>query len=131
MSKAVLDASALLALLRGEPGAKKVEAALGDACMSVVSMAEVASHFHRLGMPPALVDKMLRPLPVTLVPADADLCWEAGRLYAVTADAGLSLGDSFCLAIAKRDNLPAWTVNERWKDVADAAEVKVKVVVIR
>ena len=128
MSKAVLDASALLALLRGEPGAKKVEAALGNACMSVVSMAEVASHFHRLGMPPELVEQMLRPLPVTLVPVDADLCWEAARLHALTADAGLSLGDSFCLAIAKRDTLPAWTANKTWKDVAQAAEVRVVVV---
>ena len=128
MSRAVLDTSALLALLRGEPGAKTVEAALGSAYMSVVSMAEVASHFHRLGMPPALVDQMLRPLPVTLVPADADLCWEAGRLHAATADAGLSLGDSFCMSLAKRDTLPAWTANEKWKDVAEAVGVKVMVI---
>jgi PIN domain nuclease of toxin-antitoxin system len=125
MSTVVLDASALLALLRGEPGAKKVEGALGDARMSVVNMAEVASHFHRLGMPSDLVDRMLRPLPLTLVPADAELCWEAGRLRRVTADAGLSLGDRFCLALAKRDKLPTWTADKKWKDVADAAEVSV------
>ena len=128
MSTAVLDASALLVLLRGEPGAKQVEGVLGDALMSVVGMGEVASRFHRLGMPPDLVARMLRPLPVTLVPADADLCWEAARLHGVTADAGLSLGDSFCLALAKRDRLPVWTANKRWKDVADAAEVEVVLV---
>lgn len=128
MSTVVLDASALLALLRGEPGAKTVEGALGDARMSVVSMAEVASHFHRLGMPPALVNQMLRPLPVTLVPADAEICWEAGRLRAVIADAALSLGDRFCLALARRDRLPAWTADKTWKDVADAAEVKVVII---
>ncbi len=125
MSTVVLDASALLALLRGEPGAKKVEGALGDARMSVVNMAEVASHFHRLGMPSDLVDQVLRPLPVTLVPADAELCWEAGRFRIVTADAGLSLGDRFCLALAKRDKLPTWTADKTWTEVADAAEVKV------
>jgi ribonuclease VapC len=128
VSTVVLDASALLALLRGEPGAKQVEGALGDALMSVVGMTEVAFHFHRLGMPPDLVARMLRPLPVTLVPADADLCWAAAALHAVTADAGLSLGDSVCLALAKRDRLPAWTVNETWKAIAD--EVGVKVVLI-
>ena len=125
MSTVVLDASALLALLRGEPGAKKVESALGDARMSVVNMAEVASHFHRLGMPSDVVDQMLRPLPLTLVPADAELCWEAGRLRRVTAEAGLSLGDRFCLALAKRDKLPTWTADKKWKEVADAAEVRV------
>ena len=125
MSTVVLDASALLALLRGEAGAKKVEGALGDARMSVVTMAEVASHFHRLGMPSELVDQMLQPLPVTLVPADAELCWEAGRLRRVTAQAGLSLGGRFCLALAKRDTLPTWTADRTWTEIAEAAEVKV------
>ena len=125
----MLDASAVLALLHQEPGAKTVEGALGDALMSVVGMAEVASRFHRRGMPPALVARMLRPMPVTLVPADADLCWAAARLHGVTANAGLSLGDSVCLALAKRDRLPAWTANETWKDVAD--EIGVKLVLIR
>lgn len=125
MSAVVLDASALLALLRGEAGAKKVETALTDARMSVVNMAEVASHYHKLGMPDEDVAAMLHPLPVTLVPADAELAWEAGRLRAITAEAGLSLGDRFCLALAKRENLPAWTADRKWKDVANASGAKV------
>jgi len=36
----------------------------------------------------------------------------AGRLRAVTADHGLSLGDRFCLALAQRDGLPAWTSDQ-------------------
>jgi PIN domain nuclease of toxin-antitoxin system len=125
MSTVVREASALLARLRGEPGARKVEGALGDARASVATMAEVASHFHRLGMPPDLVDQTLRPLPVTPVPADAELCWEAGRMRKVTAEAGSSLGDRLCLALAKRDELPAWTADGTWTEVADAAEVRV------
>lgn len=121
----VLDASALLALLRGEAGAKKVEGALAGARMSVVNMAEVASHYHKLGMPDEDVDAMLRPLPVELVPADAALAREAGRLRRHTVEGGLSLGDRFCLALAKRDELPAWTSDRKWKDIAAAAEVKV------
>lgn len=128
MTAVVLDASALLALLRNEPGAKKVEGALADARMSVVNMAEVASHYHRLGMPAEIVDQMLCPLPITLVPADTEFCWEVGRLRAVTAEAGLSLGDRFCLALAKRETLPAWTADRRWKEVADAAGAKVALI---
>ena len=118
----VLDASALLALLRGEAGAKKVEGALAGARMSVVNMAEVASHYHKLGMPGDEVDAMLRPLPIDLVPADAALAREAGRLRAHTVEGGLSLGDRFCLALAKRDGLPAWTSDRKWKEIAAAAE---------
>lgn len=121
----VLDASALLAMLRGEPGAKKVEAALAGSRMSVVNMAEVASHYIHLGMPEEEVDRMLRPLPVELVPADAALAREAARLRRHTVEGGLSLGDRFCLALAKRDGLPAWTSDRKWKEIATAAEVKV------
>jgi len=39
--KAVLDASALLAFLQGEPGSEDVEAALPDACISAVNWSEV------------------------------------------------------------------------------------------
>ena len=121
----VLDASALLALLRGEAGAKKVEGALAGARMSVVNMAEVATHYHKLGMPDEEVDAMLRPLPVELVPADAALAREAARLRRHTVEGGLSLGDRFCLALAKREGLPAWSSDRKWKEIAAAAEVKV------
>ena len=121
----VLDASALLALLRGEAGAKKVEGALAGARLSVVNMAEVATHYHKLGMPDEEVDAMLRPLPVELVPADAALAREAARLRRHTVEGGLSLGDRFCLALAKREGLPAWTSDRKWKEIAAAAEVKV------
>lgn len=121
----VLDASALLAMLRGEAGAKKVESALAGSRMSVVNMAEVASHYIKLGMPDDAVDRLLRPLPIDLVPADIDLAREAGRLRIHTVTGGLSLGDRFCLALAKRDGLPAWTADRQWKTIADAAGVKV------
>lgn len=125
MSAVVLDASAVLAMLRGEAGAKRVEAVLAEARMSVVNMAEVASHFSKLGMPDDVVSAMLRPLPIALVDADAEQSWEAGRLRGLTVGAGLSLGDRFCLALAKREKLPAWTADKKWREVADAAGVKV------
>ena len=125
MSSVVLDASALLALLKGEPGGAKVASVIVDAAISVVNLSEVVSHFVRAGMPTKDVEDMLNALPFTLVPADASLAWEAGRLRADTAEAGLSLGDRFCLALARRDGLPAWTADKAWKRVAGAANVKI------
>jgi PIN domain nuclease of toxin-antitoxin system len=129
MSEIVLDASALLALLREEPGGAKVAEVLAGARVSAVNFAEVVSHFIHLGMPAGEVDSMLGPLPVTIVDADIDLARVAGRLRATTAEAGLSLGDRFCLAQASRDGLPAWTADKRWQTISDA--VGVKAVVIR
>jgi len=121
----VLDASALIAMLKGERGAAKVAAGIAGARVSSVNYAEVVSHFVHAGMPERQVDAMLDPLPVAIVPADKALAQIAGRLRATTADAGLSLGDRFCLALAKREGLPAWTSDQNWKKIADAAEVKV------
>ena len=121
----VLDASALIAMLKGEQGSTKVAGVIASARISSVNFAEVVSHFIYAGMPANEVDAMLHPLPMDVVMADSTLATLAGRLHAVTADAGLSLGDRFCLALAKRDGLPAWTSDQNWKKVADAAGVKV------
>jgi len=128
MSAAVLDASALLALLLDEPGASLVAEALTDARMSSVNYAEVVSHFIHLGMPAAEVGAMLRPLPLAIIDADVALATSAGQLRAVTAPAGLSLGDRFCLALARRDGLSALTADRQWRTIAEAAGVEVSLI---
>ncbi len=61
MSDIVLDASALIAMIKGERGAAKVAGAIASARMSAVNYAEVVSHFVHAGMPSAQVDAMLGP----------------------------------------------------------------------
>ncbi len=129
MTQVVLDASAILALLKGERGASKVTAVIADASVCAVNQAEVVSHFVHLGAPLEDVRAMLGALPYTVVPADDALAWEAGSLRAATASAGLSLGDRFCLALAKRLGVPAYTADKAWRDIA--ADVAAKVVIIR
>ena len=124
----VLDASALIAMIKGERGATKVAGAIAVASMSAVNYAEVISHFVHSGMPEREVDAMLKPLPMTVVSADQALATIAGRLRAATAEAGLSLGDRFCLALAQRDGLPAWTSDQAWKSIAKSAGVEVVVI---
>jgi len=124
----VLDASALIAMLREEPGAKEVAEAIADAHMSVFNYAEVVSYFIHAGMDEHDIDAMLDPLPIELVPADKDLARLAGQLRRPTADAGLSLGDRFCLALAKQKNLPAWTADKGWTRTAAAAGVEVVII---
>ncbi len=125
MTDIVLDASALLAMLKGERGAAKVAAAIAGARISAVNYAEVISHFVHAGMPEREVDAMLDPLPLTVVPVDKALAQLAGRLRAVTSSAGLSLGDRCCLALAQRDGLPAWTSDLAWKTIAEVVQVKI------
>lgn len=129
MTEAVLDASAILALLKGERGGSKVAGVVADAVVGVFNEAEVVSHFVHLGAPIEEIRAMLGALPYTVAPADEALGWEAGALRAATSAAGLSLGDRFCLALAKRLGVPAYTADRAWKDVA--TDVGAKVVAIR
>lgn len=129
MTHAVLDASAILALLKNERGASKVAGVIADASVCAINQAEVISHFIHLGAPLDDVRAMLGTLPYTIVAADDAMAWEAGNLRATTASAGLSLGDRFCLALAKRLGVAAYTADKAWRDVA--VEVGSKVVIIR
>ncbi|WP_294320598.1 type II toxin-antitoxin system VapC family toxin [uncultured Sphingomonas sp.] len=129
MSGVVLDASAILALLKNERGAGKVAGVIANALVCAVNQAEVVSHFVHLGAPIEDVRVMLGALPYTVVAADDAMAWEAGSLRAATLSAGLSLGDRFCLALAKRLGVAAYTADKAWRDVA--TEVAAKVVIIR
>lgn len=119
MSAVVLDASALLAMLKDEAGGDAVAAVIPGARISAVNHAEVVSHFIHAGMPAAAVAAMLRALPLDIVPADAALGHAAGALRATTAALGLSLGDRFCLALAQRDGAVAWTADRQWAALPD------------
>lgn len=128
MTEYVLDASALLALLLGEPGTDDVRAVLDGASISAVNLAEVVSHFAKLGARRAEVEAMLGPLPLRVVVADEELSYGAGMLRAATAAVGLSLGDRYCLALAKRDGSTALTADRPWIRIADAVGVTVRII---
>jgi ribonuclease VapC len=121
----VLDASALLAMIRREPGGDAVAGAIGRACMSAVNFAEVVGYLTNAGLAPDQIDAILTPLPLAVIPADAELAWMAGRLRRKTGTSGLSLGDRFCLALAAREGLPAWTADRQWLSVAETLEAAV------
>ncbi|MBW8308230.1 MAG: PIN domain-containing protein [Candidatus Paracaedibacteraceae bacterium] len=50
MSKVILDTSALLALIKNEPGASTVEDLLGQIVMSTLSLSEAATTLLQSGM---------------------------------------------------------------------------------
>ncbi len=71
MTLAVLDASALLALLLGEPGGETVRAVLSDAAMSTVNLAEVVGHYARNDVARKQIAEVHSPLPVRYIAPDA------------------------------------------------------------
>lgn len=129
MTECVLDASALIALLRDEPGAERVAARLAGSAISVANLSEVIALFARGGAAPPAIHAVLDPLPIARVPMDEALAYDAGMLQPLTRSAGLSLGDRICLALARRLAVPALTADRAWLGVA--AAVGAEVVAIR
>jgi ribonuclease VapC len=118
MSKAVLDASAVLSVIQSERGADKLTAAvLEDAVISAVNMAEVQTKLVKNGASPA--EGWARAL--SLVPCvevfTADHARIAGDLIAETERYGLSLGDRSCLALAIVLNAPVYTTEQAWRNL--------------
>ena len=128
MTTIVLDASALIAMLKKEPGGDKVAQVIGDTKITAINYAEVISHFCHAGMPVAEVDAMLSPLPMVVVSADEKLARLAGHLRTMTSSAGLSLCDRFCLALAQLEKLPAWTSDRNWQAIAEAVQVEITII---
>ncbi len=120
---AVLDASALLAYLRDEAGATVVADAISDgAAISTVNLAEVLSRVADRGGDPGRLCELLtaRGLlagAVAVEPLTAADAVEIARLRPLTRDAGLSLGDRACLALASRLGASAVTADTAWESV--------------
>ena len=129
MSSFVLDASALVAYLRAEPGADRVLSAIATgATMTTLNFGEVAGWFIRQGADEAYVRSLRARLVFPLVPFDDDLAIRAALLLPATRSAGLSLGDRACLALASRSGIPALTADGAWAGVADVIGIAVDLI---
>lgn len=128
MSRIVLDASALLVVLNGEPGADKLTPKLlSDAAISTVNLAEVQSKLVDRGVRPddawtATLSPIQEAVPFTAYHAKT-----AGSLIAATRSLGLSLGDRACLALGLALKAPVYTADRSWKKL----KLNVRIHVIR
>jgi len=117
MPEAVVDASAVLRVLNGEPGAADVVGYLDGALVSAVNYAEVVGKLVDVGMPPRFAADLCVPLRLQVVAFDDAQAVEAAALRGVPRGRALSLGDRACLALAGLRSLPAVTADAAWQNV--------------
>jgi PIN domain nuclease of toxin-antitoxin system len=118
MSKIVLDASALLAIIHEERGSEVLNAELlSDSSVSTVNLAEVQSKLVSLGWPVEEAWADARSSTDDVVPFSPDQAKTAGSLIAQTRPFGLSLGDRACLALALSLKAPVYTADRSWKNL--------------
>ncbi|MEE3504649.1 type II toxin-antitoxin system VapC family toxin [Acidiphilium acidophilum] len=123
---AVLDSSAVLALLFGETGAERVKQTLPGALLSAVNFAEIVTKLCERGMPQDQARLAIEAIGVEVVDFGIDQACVTGELRNRTRSAGLSLGDRACLALAQQQNLPAITADTAWAQIPE-----LNVVIIR
>jgi ribonuclease VapC len=128
MTAAVLDASALLALILGEPGGDKVQRVLTNSAMTAVNLGEVVGHFASIGGAEADIRSMLDPLLFVRVALDEELAFIAGMMLPATRQAGLSFGDRACLALANKLGVRALTADRVWLRVGKAVGVEIELI---
>lgn len=115
----VLDASAILAWLRGEPGAEVVDGYLSVSFVSTVNLTEVLqkSVAEDVGISVSSLADDLEGLGVEFVDFGPEEAAVAARMWTVANPLGLGIADRACLATAVMYGSPALTADKAWKDV--------------
>lgn len=112
-----MDASAVLAWLREEPGADVVAERLAGSHVSAVNLSEVLQKSLASG---ADADGLAEDLlAVGLLVADfgAEQAWVAAELWGPTRRLGLGVADRACLATAVVLGVPALTADRPWVEI--------------
>ncbi|WP_232494461.1 type II toxin-antitoxin system VapC family toxin [Novosphingobium kaempferiae] len=120
----VLDASALLCLLFGEPGCDQVEERLGRALVSAVSYHEVLAKLIDRGVEAEEARLLLGELDIHIVAADREQADMGAKLRSHTHGKGLSLGDRSCLALAMAQAAVAVTADSAWASLEIGIEIE-------
>ena len=116
----MLDASALLAWLREEPGAENVERVLDGAVISAVNLSEVLQKSLAVGLAASEASPLhedLGTLGLSVVTFGTGEAQVAAALWSVTRSLGISLADRACLATAICLETPAMTADRNWTKV--------------
>lgn len=119
----VLDASAVLALVNAEPGADVVAGLTARAAISSVNWCEVYGKLRAVGVDGDALAGEIAETGIVVVPFDDDDARGAGELLLSKREAGLSLADRACLALAQRLGVPAVTADRNWAGLDVGVEV--------
>lgn len=120
MPDCLLDASALIALFKREPGAAAVAAACPAAAISAANLAEVVAH---RALPPDALRSAIAVLRLPVVPFGENEALQAGAL--LRAHRGrLSLADCACIATAGMLGLAVLTGDRIWASLDLGIEVR-------
>jgi len=117
VTKLVLDASAVLALLLGETGAETVRDHLIGSCLSSLNYSEVLARTTQLCGALDEAKRRVDQHDFDIVPFDSEQATVTASLLASTRHLGISLADRACLALGLTRGLPVLTADRAWANL--------------
>jgi ribonuclease VapC len=116
-TEVVFDASAVLAIVRREPGGERLYPFRDRALLSAVNATEVMAKLLEAGLATDQIADGLRAVARQVVPFDEAQSRVAAEYHARTRRQGLSLADCACLALGRSNGLPVYTADRAWADL--------------
>lgn len=124
-ARVVFDTSAVIALLRNEPGADTVASRVGQAAMSAVNLQELVKSLLLRGVTMPVIEEIVSDMRLEIHDHDRDAAFAAAALVEVTKEHGSGLGDRSCMALAIKLGIPALTADRAWSKIrADGLRVE-------
>lgn len=115
MSKCVLDASAVTAVLRKERGHDKVIPRLRGSLISTVNLAEVFCNARSYGSDPEHDEMTIRDMQVEVVPFDHEQARIVSCIFTETLGSTVGIADRVCMALGLLRDLPVLTGDHHWQ----------------
>jgi ribonuclease VapC len=121
---AVLDSSAVLAIIWNEPGSDMVFDHVDGAVISAVNYAEVLTKISDRGIDSKPAKVLLASLAIETIDFDKAQAETSSQLRSKTRHLGLSLGDRACIALAMTKGWPVLTADKVWAELKLSVEVQ-------
>jgi PIN domain nuclease of toxin-antitoxin system len=121
--KTLLDTSAIIALLRKEPGYEILEDLIANSSISSVNLSELVAVLARSGITETEIDEIITDLVPEIIPFSENLAIQAGKLTNQTKGLGLSLGDRACIATGIHHNMTIYTTDKIWQELKAPADI--------
>lgn len=124
VTEEVFDASVVLAIILQEPGHEEfLDMAFGG-LTSTVNLAEARAKLSDHGLDRTGIDEAMEYINLSPVAFDEEQAQISSDLRSSTREAGLSLGDRACLALAIQRKATACTADRIWAKVKVPVEIK-------
>lgn len=125
--KNILDTSALIALLKKEPGHETIASVIANSAVSSVNLSELIAALTRTGVSEEDVDEIITDLVPEIVPFCENISIKTGKLAKLTQSYGLSLGDRACIATGDHYQMEIYTADKIWSELNNVTTTIIRV----